>query len=250
MTSGSAPIDDTRVYSQTNDGYHAVNGSATSRTVIAEFIGVSTGSSIIGAFGLGVDPNDLSSADLLLDLLNVNQQPPNNQTFTVSELVVGDRVLVCKNDGANQPDFDEYALQTTLNAAGTTTVVVTGSVAGHTPSTGWLRIQMDTNPTKSGDLGRYRIIAYTSYAISTNTTFQIASTDFSSDVATAGNNIFIGLIDKAATGTSESWTGVYSSDVSLLGRVRDGAEPIVPFDTPATFISSGGGFSAIRNADD
>lgn len=251
MLTGVAPQDDMRMYSQDNDGYALVNVTVTTRTVNPEFLGQSTGSAIIGAFGIGIEYADLSSADSLTALDGTARSPPNNQTFTVTGLVSGeDRLLVAANDGADSPDLDQYSLQTTLDAAGTTSVVVTGEVAGYTPNTGWLRIQMDSNPTKSGDLGRYKIVSYTAWTFSTNTTFTITSTDFSSDVATAGNNVFVGLIDKQATSDTETFTGVYTTDKSLVGRVRDGgASPIVPFDTPATFNSGGGGFAAIRQND-
>lgn len=250
LLSGSPPVDPLFVWGMTSDNSNQVNGAVTSRTVTAESFGQSTGTAIIGSFGIGVEAADLLAADSLTDLLNAPQSPPNNQQFNVTGLVVAeDRVLVAKNDGANNMDYDQYALQTTLNAPAQTAVVVTGAVDGMTPQTGWLRVQLDLN--KSGNDGIYRIVAYTSHSFSTNTTFVTGSTDWSAgNAATAANNVFVGLIDKTAGNTTESFTGVYSTDVSLLGRVRDGgATPTKPLDYVTTFTSGGGGFTAIRTSD-
>jgi hypothetical protein len=250
LLTGSPPVDPLFVFGITSENSHQVNGTVTSRTVTAEAFGQSTGTAIIGSFGIGVEAADLATADKLTDLLNTPQSPPNNQTFTVSGLVAGeDRVLVAANDGSNKMDYNQYALQTTLNSGGQTAVVVTGAVEAYTPQQGWLRVQLDLN--KSGDLGIYRIVAYTSWSTSGNTTFVTASTDWTDpDDATAGNNVFVGLIDKTADASTATFTGVYSSDKSLLGRVRDGGgTPTKPLDYVVSFTSGGGGFSAIRTPD-
>ena len=250
LLTGGPPVDPLFVFGRTSENSNQVNGSVTSRTVVPEFFGQSTGSAIIGAFGIGVEAADLTSADSLTALDNTQQSPPNNQTFTVSGLVSGeDRVLVAANDGANNIDYNQYSLQTTLNSGGQTAVVVTGAVEGYTPQQGWLRVQLDLN--KSGDDGIYRTVAYTSWSTSGNTTFVTASTDWTDpDDATAGNNVFVGLIDKTAASDTETFTGVYTSDKSVLGRVRDGGgTPTKPLDYPSTFNSGGGGFSAIRTPD-
>ena len=70
-------------------------GTPTDRTLSFPFIGASTGSAIIGAYGVGIETNDLTASDKLTDLNNALRTPPNNVTFTVSGLVSGeDRVLV------------------------------------------------------------------------------------------------------------------------------------------------------------
>lgn len=250
LLTGSPPVDPLFVWGRTSNNSNQVNGAVTSRTVNAEFFGQSTGTAIIGAFGVGVEAADLLTADSLTDLLNAPQSPPNNQQFVVSGLVSGeDRVLVAKNDGANQMDYDQYTLNANLDTGSHTTIVLTGAVDGMTPQTGWLRVQLDLN--KSGDDGIYRIIAYTSHSFSTNTTFVVPDESWlDPNDATAGNNVFVGLIDKAATAATATFTGVYSGDVSLLGRVRDGgATPTKPLDYVTTFNSGGGGFTAIRTSD-
>jgi len=244
LLKGSPPVDPLFVWGQTSENSNQVNGSVTTRTVSPEFIGASTGTSIIGSHGLGVDPSDLAAADKVFDLTGTLRQPPNNQVFTVGGLVSSeDYVIVAANDGSDEIDYDQYALQITLNGSGQTAVVVTGSVDAYTPQTGFLRVELDTT-------GIYRKVAYTSWSISTNTTFVTPSTDWDTLQATSGNNIFIGLIDKLADATTATFTGVYASDKSLVGKVRDGkSTPIKPFKTPTTFTSGGGGFTAIRTSD-
>lgn len=69
--------------------------AVTERTISAPFIGASTGSAIIGAYGVGIESTDLSSSDKVFDLTNTQRQAPNFVTFTVSGIVSGeDRVLV------------------------------------------------------------------------------------------------------------------------------------------------------------
>lgn len=240
LLTGAAPTDGLPIRGDTSDATCDVNGSVTSRTVSPEFIGVSTGSAIIGAFGIGINPNDLSASDKLFDLTNTQQTPPNNQTFTVSGIISGeDRVIVAQNDGADEIDYDQFSLNTTLSGATETSVVITTSIPTDTPSTGSIRIQLNS--------GIYRYIEYTSW---TGSTFTIASADFSTDNATSGNNVFISYVDELASSSSATYTAVYASDRSLVAKVRDGGvTPIKAFKTAATFSSSGGSVTAIRTSD-
>jgi hypothetical protein len=216
-------------------------GSVVSRAVSKPFVGASTGSALIGAYGLGVEPTDLGASDLLFDLTNTGVVPPNNVTFTVFGLISGeDRVLVT-NDSTGI-DFGQMALATALTGGTETSVDVgTGNIPTDTPQTGNLRIEMDD--------GRYRLVAWISH--NADDTFTISSTSFTSDEAASTNNVFIGYIDKLATGTSETFTVVYNSDRTLFVRVRDGdSTPIKTFETTGTLGSSGGSATAIRTSDE
>lgn len=64
------------------------------RTLSFPACGVSTGSALIGAYGFGVEKLDLSATDKVFDLTNTQRQAPNYVTFTVGNLVSGDRVLI------------------------------------------------------------------------------------------------------------------------------------------------------------
>lgn len=241
LTKGSAPANNAVLY---EDGAVVntvtVNGTPTQRTVSPEFVGQSTGSALIGAYGIGVDPSDTGVNDQFTDLAGNTVNPPNNVTFTVSGLVSGeDRVLVGPEDGASGLDLDQLSLNTTLNGAAETAIVVTAAIPSDTPATGTIRVQLDD--------GTYRLVSYTSFS---GSTFTIASTDFSTANATAGNNVWISYIDKLAASASETFTVVYSSDRTLFIRVRDGdSTPIKTFETTASLTSAGGSATAIRTSD-
>lgn len=242
LTRGTAPADNAICYANVDHTREiTVFGAPVARPVSAPFIGASTGSALLGAFGIGVDPADTSASDLFIDLDGNAVTPPNNVTFTVNGLVIGeDRVLVGPEDGAGGLDLNQLTLNATLSGAGVTSVVCTAPIPTDTPSAGTIRIQLDT--------GIYRRVEYTSYS---GSTFTIVSTDFTDPQdATAGNNIFISYIDKLATATSESFTSVYLAPRTLFIRVRDGATtPIKTFETTGTLGSAGGSSTAIRTTD-
>lgn len=243
LLTGTAPSSGTLITAGTSGATVTTTGSATERDVpTASVLGVSTGSAIIGAFGVGFDPNDVTANDDFTDLTGTLREPPNNVTFTVSGVVATeDTILVAPSTGAQSTTIDtaQLSLNTTLSGATETSVVVTTAIPSDTPSSGTIRIQTDA--------GLYRRVAYTSFS---GSTFTIASTDFSTDNATAANNVFISYIDKVASATSETFTVVYNADRELVVKVRDGgATPIVEFLSPATLGSGGGSSAAIRTSD-
>jgi hypothetical protein len=243
LLTGSAPTDG-QIITGTSTATATVNVTVTDRTTSDPFVGASTGSALIGAYGLGVEATDLSATDTLFDLDNTQVNPPNNVTFTVSGLESGeDRVLVGPYDGVSGFDFDQLSLNTTLSGAAETAVVTTAAIPTDTPSTGTIRIELDS--------GIIQFVAYTSWTAST---FTIASTDFSGDIATAANNVMIAYIDTLAGAASESFTGVFLASRDLFVRVRDGGvgvgdTPIKTFETTGTLGSAGGGTTAIRTSD-
>ena len=217
-----------------------VDTTVTERAISTPFVGVSTGSAIIGAFGVGIGADDLTASDLVFDLTNTSVTPPNNVTFTVSGLVSGeDRILVAPEDGSGGLDLDQLSTSGTLNGAAVTTITVSTTIPSDTPASGTIRVLRDS--------GVYERIEYSSYS---GANFTITSTDFSSDNATSGNNVFVSYIDTLAGSASESFTSVYSSDRTLFIRVRDGgASPIKTFETTGTLGSAGGSSTAIRTSD-
>lgn len=239
LLTGVAPTNNQTITGDSSSATVDVDTTVTTRTISAPFIGTSTGSAIIGAYGVGIEAADLSASDKVFDLTNTQITPPNNVTFTVSGIVSGDRVLVT-NDSSGDVDYSQLALDTTLSGATESSVVVTTTIPTDTPSSGTIRIQRDD--------GTYTRHAYDSYA---SDTFTLSSaTDFSTNNATAGNNVFISYIDVATSSTSESFTSVYSSDRTLFVRVRNaGGTPIKTFETTGTLGSSGGSATAIRTSD-
>jgi len=241
VLTGSAPT------SGTITGNGAATGTvsaATARALSYPFSGQSTGSALIGAYGLGLETSDLSASDLLRALDNLTYQPPNNVTFSVGWLVVGeDRVLVTPESGGGI-DTTQLLTNATLNGAAVATVVASTSIPTDTPTSGVIRVV--------NDQGFEVFLPYDSY---TGSTFTLTSTyDFSgvdeNDTATAGNGLYIGYIDKLAGATTESFTVVYDADRPLFIRVRDGAgTPIKTFETTGSLSSAGGSVTAIRTPD-
>lgn len=216
------------------------SGTALARPVSRPFCGVSTGSALIGAFGFGVEYADLSNADLLLALDNVTYQPPNNVTFTVNGLVIGEDRLLVGPESGGVLQLGQFVLNGALTGAAVTAVVVTGAIPLDTPNTGTIRIERAD--------GLYSLHAYTSWTAST---FTIASADFSGNNAANGADVFISYLDKLAVATSESFTGVYVSPRSLFIRVRSGTvgTPIKTFETTGTLGAAGGSTTVIRTPD-
>jgi len=67
----------------------------TERTISTPFVGASTGTAIIGAYGFGIEAADLSSSDTVFDLTASAVNAPNNVIFSVNGVITGeDRVLV------------------------------------------------------------------------------------------------------------------------------------------------------------
>lgn len=243
LLSGVAPTDGLTITGATSGASNDVDTTVLSRLPVPlPFIGSSTGSALIGGYGIGVDPTDLSAADLLTDLGANTRQPPNNVTFTVGGLEIGDRILVTRND-AGAPDKNQYSLNGTLSGAAVSAVVVSGSIESDTQQTGVVRVVNDS--------GFDVFLPYSSWTGSTFTltgTYDFSGTD-ENDQATTANDVYVGYIDKVATATSESFTVVYNTNRDLFIRVRDGAEPIRTFETTGTLGSSGGTATAIRTSD-
>ena len=238
---GGAPVEDLPIEGRTSGATCEADTGITPATIPKMFLGSYTGT-LIGAYGIGVDKDDLTSSDSVTPLVGATQTPPNNVTWTINELVSGeDYVLVGPKDGgANDFDKDFLTLQTTLNAPGQTSIVCTGSIPTDTPASGTVRVQLD--------VGTYRKVAYTSY---TSATFTTASTDWSDpNDATAPRNIFPSYIDELASGTSAQFTGVYLAGRTLWVRVRDGGgTPIKTFETSAAWGSADSAINAIRTSD-
>jgi hypothetical protein len=251
LLTGSAPAGGDVITGGGSSATATVGGSVISRTISSPFIGQSTGSAIIGAYGLGIETDDLTNSDTLFDLTNTSVTPPNNVNFTVGGLVsTEDRVLVAPWDGVSLDpegnpaiDQDQLSLASGLTTDNITEVVVTTTIPSDTPAAGTIRV-VDDN-------GFDRRLEYSAYTVST---FAITSSDGQEDFATvnatAGNDVYITYLDVLADATSETFTGVYSSDRDLVVVVRDGGvTPIKQFITSATFSSSDTTVTAIRTSD-
>lgn len=245
LLAGVAPANNQSIEGVSSGATALVNVTVNSVTVQLPFIGSSTGTAILGAFGSGIETADLGQADRPIDLTGTTRTPPNNVTYTVNNIFENDYIISANNNGGDF-DFAQLTTNATYNTAGVTSVQMTASIPSDTPSSGTFRIQLDT--------GAYRRISYTSF---TGDTFTIPSTDFSgANAATAGNNAFVTYIDKIATAGDETngfvdVTFVFNAPRTLFTRVRNatpGSE-IKTFETTA-LVGSGGGSSTVGRIDD
>lgn len=248
LTYGSAPVNNQELTGRSGTPTATpptalVDTTITARTVSSCFIGNSTGSNIIGAYGIGVEPTDLDASDQLFDLTNTLRQPPNFVTFTVFGLVSGeDYVLVGPEDGGGGLDTAQDTLNGAITVGVSTSIVITGSIPADTPGSGTLRIFSAAGSPS----GTWTQETYTSWTGSTFTLTGTAANSYSN-----GADIFISYIDKLAAATSEAFTGVYSgSPRTVFVRVRDGGgTPIKTFETTGTLGVAGGSSTSIRTPD-
>jgi hypothetical protein len=234
LLTGVAPVDNDVITGTTSSATATVNVTVTDRTISTPFVGASTGSAIIGSYGLGIEATDLTASDKVFDLTNTQQVAPNYVQFTVGGLVSGeDRVLVT-NENAGGIDTAQLTASGSY-AGGETTFTVNEAIPSDTPPTGTIRVFNGNT---------YSRITYTGYSGSSFTGVS------GLPAVTANANVFISYIDTLATGTSETFTVVYSADRTLFVRVRDGdATPIKTFETTGTIGSSGGSTTTIRTPD-
>jgi hypothetical protein len=244
LTKGVAPLNNTRLYDPADHtDYYTLDANAVERTVSTPFVGVSTGSALIGAYGLGLQAADTAAADTYFDLQNNPVTPPNNVTFTVSGFISGDYVL-CTEDNAGDINFTQMVSDTTLSGAAVTAVSVV-AIPSDTPTTagtkGGIRVERDN--------GLYSLHRYTSWSSATND-FTIPSHDFSTNNATTPFNVFVSYLDLVTAATSENFSYVYSSDRTHFVRVRDGgATPIKTAETTGVMGNTGGSASVNRITD-
>jgi hypothetical protein len=235
LLTGVAPSNGQTITGTTSTATCDVNETIISRTISQPFVGASTGSAIIGSYGLGIEASDLSSQDKLFDLDNVQNNPPNNVTFIVGGLVSGeDRIIVGPETGGNI-DVSQLSISGAY-VGGESTFTVQETIPSDTPSAGTFRCW-------NGDT--YSRVTFTSWS---GSTFAGCA---GVPACINGDNIWISYIDELASGTSASFTTIYSTDRSLFIRVRDGGlSPIKTFETTGTLGVSGGSSTAIRTSDE
>lgn len=93
LLTGVAPTDGETITNEATTGTHDVDGDVTSRTISKIFLGTYTGT-LIGANGLGVDTDDITSSDSLIDLDGTSQSEPVTVDFTLTGLISGSEVRV------------------------------------------------------------------------------------------------------------------------------------------------------------
>lgn len=239
LLTGVAPTNGETISNEAADGTHDLSAPPIARTIPKVYLGAYTGT-LIGAFGIGVDENDVGASDSLRDLLNAPQVPPNNVQFDVTGLditgAIEDEVVVTNRVGGviDKAQFAANGAQ----ASGLGTLTIVAAIPSDTPVSGWVR--------PLGDLGVYNQVAYTSW---TGSIFTLTGT-LPDDVSNSAN-VFIGYIDKTALATTESFTSIFNSNRDLFVRVRNGnpTTPIKTFDAPSQLTANGGTIAAIRTPD-
>lgn len=258
VISGVNPVDNAIIYDggapSTNNV--TVAGAPTTRTLSPEFIGTSTGSNIIGAYGIGFDPNDVGASDLFTDLSGASRQPPNNQTFTVSGLVAGeDRVLVAPRTGTT---INKSQLTTDTNLITTTETLVqmSAAVPSETPTSGTLRVALNSAIEKRIRYESYSGNDYTILAPDTFVDGDVDTTDGASGNSinlTNHNFVTLDRVRLTSSGTlpaglalaTDYWIirldannfqfaasvadAVAGTDVDITGAVGGGTHTITPW---------------------
>jgi hypothetical protein len=249
LMGGIAPVDNTRIYDDASTANFVdvdTNAGATpvtERAISTPFVGASTGSALIGAYGLGLEAADTAAADTYFDLSNTAITPPNQVTFTASGFISGDYVL-CTEESGGDINFTQMVSDTSATSATQTTISVV-SIPSDTPTSagtkGGIRVERDN--------GLYSLHRYTSFSTGTND-FTIPSADFSTNQATTPFNVFVTYLDLVTAATSETFTYVYSSDRTHLLRVRNGGgTPIQTAESTGTMGTNGGSASVNRVSD-
>jgi len=245
VTKGVVPVDNTIVYDATDHtDFYTLSADATERAVSTPFVGASTGSALIGAYGFGMEAGDTSSSDKFFDLQNNPITPPNTVTMTASGFITDDYVLVTEKHATNLDiNFSQMTLNGTLSATNVTTVTVNDPLPPDTPLTaggtkGSIRIERAD--------GLYSLHRYTAFD-TTADTFTIPQTDFSGNNALNTDNVFVGYLDYVATGTSDTFSYVYDANRDHFMRVRDGgATPIKTAEGEGEMTTTGGVISISR----
>lgn len=241
--------------------YRTIN-SAYAEVKAAPF-GSFAGGTMFGARGIFICNGALSliPADIqkvqLINNAGTTRNPPNLQTIAVTALVACDSAAVYRAVNAcacscviltTQFDVGTGACD---NQAADTTVVVGANtcsvcpLAQCIPCTGVLRVEDPNNA------GIYLRMPYSSLNRCTNTfTLSCAATIGSFTACTDltdDDNIFVVFIEEAAAGACVSNSVIYVADRPLIIRVRK--KGILPFETEATFTSTGASVGAVRTTD-
>jgi hypothetical protein len=176
-----------------------VTATPTERPISTPAAGASTGSALIGSYGLGVSTTKLLNTDTVFDLTNTPINPPNTVTNTVTGVVAGeDRILVAPWDGLTTDlngdpsvGISNLSLKVLLDADNETAVVVNedlsdANIIAFLPADGYVQV--------TDDAGIIRRLEYSGH--DSVDTFTITTTtgaeDFLGNEAAIGNLVSVG----------------------------------------------------------
>lgn len=239
LMTGVTPSDNDTISGATSTENASVNLAPTTRTINTHYFGQFTGTGFIPNFGITFVQPDGTQNETFTNLLSNTITPPNNVTFTVTGLVIGeDYVLATKDAGGGAIDFTQYTINGIHTAS--STVTINGAIDTDTPTSGTIRVLRAD--------GKYDRLVYDSF---TGSVFTLNA----SNSCTAANaaNCFNSYIDKLADATSDSFSYIYSISNGarpITVRARDGkASPIKTAPATGTMTSNGGSTSINRITD-
>lgn len=229
----------------------ALNGAAASQTVSsvtslapsANHLGQFTGN-WIGDEGIGFAVAELTQSDSVNPLdLTTPISPPNNVNINLEATVglAGDdpHAFLAKRDAVlARPETGVYTVGVG-NTSGDPDFVLGQAIPSDIPQSGYIGI-LDT----TGGASNYEFIEYTSW---TGSTFTLAGT--LPRTYTAGDPVFLAIFYQSMTGAGTTKTAtsslIYSSDIPVIGWIRNGDEtsPDKPVIFSGTITQAGFQFS-------
>jgi hypothetical protein len=218
------------------DGEQYISAQAAYTPVKASPLGTFAGGNFFGARGVWIENYDSDDAKnfQLIDSSGITQSPPNVVSVKVTSVVAGDRVSVFVLTADSGPIDKEQYTAAAGNNNGDPDFVVQEAIASDTPAAGYFRV------VNNGTEDLYK------YSSWTGSTFTLDAMTLSRNY-TAGDAVFVPLIDVEATGDEVSNTLTYSTDIPVLVRVRKYG--ILPFEVESDVTSAGMTVAAIRTPD-
>jgi len=230
LLTGGAPGDNGVVTGDNSGATNDIAVTVTDRSALIKtpFVGASTGSALIGSYGLTLKiaaPSDLTSNDRVFDLTNTQITPPNTVTFDVDNPTASeDYVLVGPWDGTStdingDPSFyREWTLNTALTADDITSVIIDQTIPAAVPASGYIQV-IDNND----------VVRKLHYSTWNTSTFTIDTTtgdeDFNAVNANAGNRVLQSQLHLGTALTIDNVTSVVCannipSDTPASGTIR------------------------------
>jgi len=214
-----------------------VSGTPSALSTSPNHLGQFTGA-WIGAYGIGFEPTQVTSADGFTSLDGDTITPPNNVTIqgTINCVDSADdpHVMLAKKDSSlNAPDYDTYTCSAKSSGAGAIDV---DAIGADVPQTGYVGV------LRTGTTSR-EYYKYTSWS---GTTFTLDGT-LDGDI-TNGDKAHVAIFYESATGgtvaKTVSNTLVYQgSTIDVVGWVRQGKETAPDIWQPISGTIGSGGFS-------
>lgn len=237
LTRGVAPTTGDTITNGTAS--QVLSGPSVKLATSPSHLGVFTGSSWIGAYGIGFDATELEFGDSVTSLDGLTPSVPQNVTITVNAEVgsAGDVphfFLAEKDPVLNAPDYDKYSAAGNISGAGI--LDVTGSIDLDEPKTGWVGV------LHNGDTA-YTFYEYTNWA---GGQFTLSGTLNAAISAT--DPVFIAFLYQTGTGAgttkTASRTFVFNAGTrDFVGWVRHG-DPAIP-DKPVPVSFTGVGSNSV-----